>query len=109
MATIQTLTSPEVEARVVQAPVPVALDFYQATCPPCRALEPRLQGVTERYARRLEVYRVDIDRDLEVAERFGVQSLPTVVVFRGGKEVDRLDGLITNDDLEAAFDRASRI
>ncbi len=109
MATIQTLTNSEVESRVLEAPVPVALDFYQTTCPPCRALEPRLRGVAERYTRRLEVYRVDIDRDLEVAERFGVQSLPTVLVFRGGKEVDRLDGLITNDDLEAAFDRASRI
>ena len=102
MATIQTLTNPEVKSRVLEAPVPVALDFYQAICAPCRALEPRLQGVAERYARRL-------DRDLEVAERFDVQSLPTVVVFRGGKEVDRLDGLITNDDLEASFDRASRI
>ncbi len=54
------------------------------------------------------IYRVDIDRDLPVAQRFGVMSIPTVLVLRAGKEVARLDGLITEDDLRAAFDRAIR-
>jgi len=53
------------------------------------------------------VYRVDIDRNLAVAERFGVKSIPTILVVRRGKEVARLDGLITDRDLTAAFDRAA--
>lgn len=80
----------------------MALDFYQASCPPCRALEPRLERVARQYQDRLPVYRVDIDRDMPVAERF-----PTILVVRGGREVARLDGLITDRDLTAAFDRAA--
>ena len=50
---------------------------------------------------------VDVDRDLDVARRFGVMSLPTVLFTRDGKEVERLDGLITEDALRAAFERAA--
>lgn len=51
------------------------------------------------------MYRVDIDWDMPVAERFAVKSIPTILVIRGGREVARLDGLITDRDLTAAFDR----
>ncbi len=54
------------------------------------------------------MYRVDIDRDMAVAERFQVMSIPTVLVIRDGGEVERLDGLIQEPDLAAAFERASR-
>lgn len=108
MASIETLTSSELVAKVLQAPGAVALDFYQASCPPCRALEPRLERVAEEYLGRLPVYRVDIEHDISVAERFGVNSIPTVLIFRNGKEAERLDGLIMEDDLKAAFGRAIR-
>ena len=108
MASLETWTGGEFEAKVLRATVPVALDFYQATCPPCRALEPRLERVAGQYAGRLPVYRVDIERDMPVAERFNVKSIPTVLLLRDGNEVERLDGLITEGDLEAAFERALR-
>jgi thioredoxin 1 len=106
MASVETITSVEIQPKVLEAPGPVALDFYQESCPPCHVLEPRLERVAERYEDRLPVYRVDVDRDLVVAESFGVMSLPTVLVLKGGEEVERLDGLIKEDDLTAAFDRA---
>ncbi len=107
MATIEVLTHSELESKVIAAPGPVVLDFYQASCAPCRALEPRLERIARQYAGRLPVYRVDIDRDLAVAERFGVRSIPTVLVLRAGKERERLDGLIREADLAAAFERAT--
>jgi hypothetical protein len=51
--------------------------------------------------------RIDIDQDMPVAERFGVKSIPTILVLRGGTEVARLDGLITDQDLTATFDHAA--
>ena len=108
MPGVATITASELETKVMNAPAAVALDFYQATCPPCRALEPRLEKIARQYEGRLPVYRIDIDRDLPVAERFGVKSIPTILVVRGGKEVARLDGLITDRDLTAAFDREIR-
>jgi thioredoxin 1 len=106
MANIETLTSEEVESKVLQASGPVALDFYQASCPPCRVLEPRLEHIAQQYAAQLPVYRVDVERDLPVVERWGVKSIPTVLIFQAGKEVERLDRLITDGELKAAFDRA---
>lgn len=107
MSNIENITGDEIPTRVLDAPGPVALDFYQESCPPCHVLEPRLEKVAARYANRLPVYRVDVDRDLAVAERFGVMSLPTVLVLRNGEETQRLDGLIRESDLTAAFDRAT--
>jgi thioredoxin len=107
LATIQTVASRDVESKVLHAPGAVALDFYQATCAPCRVLEPRLMRVAEQYRGRIPIYRVDIDRDLPVAQRFRVMSIPTVLILKAGKEVERLDGLITEDQLQSAFHRVA--
>lgn len=78
---IQPLSQQELESHVLQAKGAVILDFYQPSCPPCRALEPRLERTARRYAGQVPVYRVDIDRDPLVAEQFGVMSIPTVLVL----------------------------
>jgi thioredoxin 1 len=105
---LQTVTADDVESKVLQSPGPAVLDFYQASCAPCRVLEPRLERVAEQYTGRVSVYRVDIDRDIVVAERFKVMSIPTLLILRNGQEVERLDGLITEADLRAAFERTAR-
>lgn len=106
MAPIRSLGTGELAAKVLEARGPVVLDFYQATCPPCRALEPRLERVAQGYAGRVAVYRIDIDQDPTVTERFRVNSLPTVLVLRDGQEAERLDGLVTEQQLRDAFERA---
>jgi thioredoxin-like negative regulator of GroEL len=90
---IEPLKVGDVESKVIQAPGMIVLDFYQATCPPCRVLEPRLERIAEQYKGRVPVYRVDIDRDLEVAERFNVKSIPTLLVVQSGKRWSALTGL----------------
>ncbi len=108
MAVIETVTSATLEPQVLQATNPVVLDFYQASCPPCRMLEPRLERVAEQYAGQVQVYRVDVDQDLGAAEHFDVTSLPTVLIFRRGSEVARLDGLISEEQLRRSFDQVLR-
>jgi len=56
----------------------------------------------------VRVYRVDVERDLSLAERFGVKSLPALLILRSGREVERLDGLDREPELSAPFERASR-
>jgi len=107
MSYIESIKVDEVDAKALQTAEPIVLDFYQATCAPCRALEPRLERVVSQYRERLRVYRVDVDRELSVAERFGVQTIPTILILHNGKEGERsMDGLITEHDLQAAFERA---
>ena len=104
---IRPLTAEALEPEILQADAPVVLDFYQANCAPGHALEPRLERVAEAYQDRVTVYRVDVDRDMPIAERFGVMSLPTVLIFKGDKEAIRLDGLISESDLRAAFEQVA--
>lgn len=105
---IRTLAPEEVESKVLNARGSVILDFYQATCPPCRALEPRLVRVAQQYPHHAPLYRVDIDRDMTIADRFHVKSLPTVLILQDGRERQRLDGLITDTQLRTAFEESSR-
>lgn len=107
MANIETITSSEFELKVLQAQRPVILDFYQATCAPCRVLEPRLKAAAQLYAGQIPVYRIDIERDLSIANRLGVRSIPTILVLRNGREMERLDGLITDQQLQTAFAQAA--
>lgn len=84
----------------------VLLDFWQQSCPPCRMLEPRLEAFARRHRGELAAYRIDIDKDPETPRRFGIMSIPTLILFADGRELERLDGLIRDPDLEAALDRA---
>ena len=103
---MESITSNEIDSKVRQARGPVVLDFYQASCAPCRALDPVLRRVALQYTAKVPVYRVDIDRDLDVAKMFNVKSLPTILVMKDGRELIRLDGLIKEQDLRAALEKA---
>lgn len=85
------------------------LDFFQATCPPCRVLEPQLARVAQEFRDTVPTFQIDIDRDLPVAERFGVRSIPTVLLVASGGEIGRLDGLITESDLRGLFTRGAAL
>ncbi len=80
----------------------LVIDFWQESCPPCRALEPKVVTFAECHS-EVTVVRVDIDTDLQVAQRLDVMTIPTVLVLRDGHEVGRLDGLITAADLDDAI------
>jgi thioredoxin-like negative regulator of GroEL len=80
----------------------VLLDFWQASCAPCRALEPRLERFAEANPSHFTGYRIDVDTDTDTVTRYGVMSIPTIVLLRDGHEIVRLDGLIREQDLEEA-------
>jgi thioredoxin 1 len=82
----------------------VLLDFWQESCAPCRALEPRLEALAQRRGEEFAGYRVDVDTDPDIPAEFDVRSIPTLVLLRDGREVTRLDGLIRDNDLDQALD-----
>jgi thioredoxin 1 len=83
----------------------VLLDFWQETCPPCKALEPRLEAFARRHPGEFTGYRIDIGTGQQTPARFGALGIPTLIWLRGGQEAVRLDGLICGTDLETTLAR----
>ncbi len=78
----------------------VLLDFWQAGCAPCRALEPRLECFAADHPGRFAGYRIDVDTHSDTVAKYDVMSIPTILLLRDGQEIARLDGLIRDQDLE---------
>jgi thioredoxin-like negative regulator of GroEL len=101
------LLDPEGVDQTLAAGGLVLLDFWQATCPPCRALEPRLARFAARHPGVFTGYRIDVDTDTQTPARLGVMSIPTLVLLRDGTEITRRDGLIRDSDLDSLLAAAS--
>ncbi len=82
----------------------VLVDFYTSWCIPCRNLEPALKQLEDTYRGKASVARIDIDENRKVAMALGIQSIPTIIIFKDGREQKRLLGLQTLSSLSAAID-----
>jgi thioredoxin 2 len=85
-------SSLEFDELIRDVPVPVLVDFWAAWCGPCRAVAPDMIKIAGERAGKIVVAKVDTDAVPEIASRFGIRSIPTMILFRGGKEVRRLSG-----------------
>lgn len=86
----------------------VLLDFWQESCAPCRALEPRLEAFARAHRGAFRGYRIDVDSDPGTAARFAVMSIPTLIWFLDGQRVGLLDGLVLEPDLETSLAEVTR-
>ncbi len=88
----QAVLSDAFKTEVLQASEPVLVDFWATWCAPCRALAPLIERLSAQYEGRAKVLKLDVDKAPDVAMEYGVQSIPTVILFRGGKEQARWVG-----------------
>ena len=80
---------------LIQSTKPVLVDFYAEWCGPCQIMKPRLLDVAERLSEVAKVIQIDIDKEKELAERFHIQSVPTFIIFKKGKQLWRHNGIIS--------------
>lgn len=93
------------DAAVNKSSVPVLVDFWAAWCGPCRMMAPEVDKVAERTARRALILKVDTDANPELGGRYGIRSIPTIMLFQGGKEATRASGVQPAATLEQMLER----
>jgi thioredoxin len=106
MANIPELTEKDFETEVLRAAQPVLIDFWAPWCSPCRVIAPVIEELAKENAGALKVAKINVDESPGLAGSYGVNSIPTLVIFKNGAEVDRFIGIQPKSRLQSAIDQA---
>lgn len=96
---VQVFTAGNFDAEVLQSDLPVLVDFTATWCGPCKALAPIVEKIADENAGKVKVGKLDIDESPAIAQKYGIRSVPTVLVFKGGAKAGQHVGLTTHDKL----------
>ena len=105
MSQVHHATDSDFDAQILQAEQPVLVDFSATWCGPCKKLEPIVQEIAGDFDGRLKVVKVDVDQARTSAARFGVLSVPTVLLFKGGEVKDQVIGVASKAALSEKIER----
>ncbi len=98
------ITDKNFDSEVLKATTPVVVDFSATWCGPCKRLAPIVEDLAKEYDGKVKIAKLDIDGSPESAQKFRVMSVPTVLFFKGGKQVDMVVGLQPKDALKKKID-----
>src|SRR5436190_22772030 len=89
---IKDISDANFENEVMKSNVPVLVDFWAEWCPPCRAMTPIVEKLAQKFGQSAKIVKLNVDDNPFVTQRFGIKGIPTMIVFKGGKEAERLVG-----------------
>ncbi len=99
------LSDADFDANVLKSELPVLVDFWAPWCGPCRFVGPILTRLAEEKADKLKIGKLNVDDNAATAQRFGISSIPTMMLFKDGKPIETLIGAMPKEAIEQALDK----
>ena len=93
------------EEDVINSNIPVVVDFWAEWCGPCKMLTPVLEELSKENESKMNIFKVNVDENQQLAVKFGIRSIPTLLFFKGGEIQEQVVGLKSKSDLQASIDR----
>ncbi len=94
------VTDDNFDSEVLKSDQPTLVDFWAPWCGPCRAVGPIVEDLAKSYEGRVKIAKLNVDDNQKTASAYGVQSIPTLILFKGGQKLDTIVGLVSKDRLE---------
>ena len=104
---VKEVTDNSFEREVLQANGPVLVDFWAAWCAPCRMLAPTIDVIAEEYSSMASVLKLNVDENPATSATYGIKGIPTLILFSGGKEVERVIGAAGKDSISRMIEKHS--
>ena len=97
-------TSANFDAEVLGASMPVVVDFFATWCGPCKMMAPVMDQMVEEYGDKVKIGKLDVDESGDIAARYGVMNIPTIILFKNGEMVNKLVGLQNKNSMKKAIE-----
>ncbi len=106
MSKPEEVTDADFESEVLKSDLPVLVDFWAPWCGPCRMVAPVVEELAGEYDGKVKFVKLNTDDNIETASRYGIRSIPTLLVFKGGEAVDQVIGFRPKSDLKRTLDKS---